>query len=65
MATDRRKERHTTDADRFVAAMKSIMSLSPEKAAAIRARQINPPDATARIKGSQEPRRPSSEEESS
>ena len=47
MATDRSKERHTTDADRFVAAMKSIMSLSPEKAAAIRARQINPPDATA------------------
>ncbi len=28
-----------TDADRFVAAMKTIMSLSPETAASIRARQ--------------------------
>ena len=54
--------RQQSDADRFVAAMRTIMSLSPQTAAAIRTRQINPPDATARIKNSRGPRRSSEED---
>ena len=42
-----------SDADRFVAAMRTIMSPSPETVADLRARRINPPDATVRIKESQ------------
>ena len=61
MAAPDSQEPQQSDADRFVAAMRTIVSLSPETATAIRTRRINPPDATARIKGSQKPHRSSEE----
>ena len=61
MAAPESQAPQQSDADRFVAAIRTIMSLSPQTAAAIRTLQINPPDATARIKSSRGSRRSSEE----
>ena len=65
MAQGNAPEKTTAEADRFVAAMKTIMSLSPETAASIRARQDKrtiAPDATARRKATQDsPKAPDGE----
>ena len=52
-ATDGRPPQR--DADRFLAAMQTIMSLPPEKAGAIRARRLTSQEATTRAKDKRAP----------